>query len=125
MKIVPVFFKTIHSLKFEEDETSAEQVEAHAEILVSFLKQVEPKVEAIIFIFKNYGVSLNKRPKLNYKVLMMRQTFIKAVMDSEFQILKLVERSALAYNGCKLKKVRRKRVKHQRLKKLLKNVAIT
>jgi hypothetical protein len=82
-------------------------------------------VEAIIFIFKNYGVSLNKRPKLNYKVLMMRQTFIKAVMDSEFQILKLVERSALAYNGCKLKKVRRKRVKHQRLKKLLKNVAIT
>jgi ribosomal protein S11 len=68
--------------------------------------------EAVIIVFKNFGLSFKRKGQTEAGIEAKRDAFIEAFTKMNVTISTLIDTSAIPFNGCKTQKVRRKKKKH-------------
>ena len=79
--------------------------------LIYFLNMIKPKPKSLIIIFKQYGAPFRRRRQSHRHLMRLRSLIMKWLMFSKIKVSLLADRSAIPFNGCKIKKRRRKRVR--------------
>jgi ribosomal protein S11 len=77
-------------------------------------------IKKLILIFKNFGISYTQLGQTNKNLDRLRILVINQLIFFKIPITQLIEHSPIAYNGCRLKKSRRKKRRYfeQNLPKL-------
>nr|YP_009118056.1 hypothetical protein [Paracercomonas marina]AJF22844.1 hypothetical protein [Paracercomonas marina] len=108
----PVGFKQLSSGKLLTGRTKRtwESVTVMADKIANWVKSLHQ--EAVIIVFKNFGLSFKRKGQTEAGIEAKRDAFIEAFTKMNVTISTLIDTSAIPFNGCKTQKVRRKKKKH-------------
>jgi len=109
---LPFLFQTSGSQEYTEEYSKGhkEQLEEFAYAVADWLRRNNP--QRVIIIFKGLGSVFKKKHQTGYKIDKKRLMLLQEMSDVEIPITSIFDRSAVAFNGCKVKKKRRKKKKH-------------
>ena len=107
-----VFFQTFGQQYVRHSKGMHLELREFAINLASFINIL--KKDSIIVIFKNFSGRFKKISQKNFNLDQRRWLILKELMLAKIKFLQFIDESSIPYNGCKLKKYARKKLKHIR-----------
>jgi hypothetical protein len=106
----PIQFYTFGRFVQKKSKYNKEDYRNFSQFLVTYLLNIQ--FYEIVLIFKNFGIAFTARRKYNnYKVNQKRILIYKALIHANIKIIDFIDDSAIPFNGCKSKKIIRKKIK--------------
>jgi len=128
-QFIPHYFFTLKSQSFAENATSETQLKNLAILFATTFQTSNISALQTILVLRNFGRFARDRELLadaNSSFSWVRRTFFEAIVAENITFSAIIDRSTIPFNGCRLKKTRRKKFKRVKTRvSLLVNERIT
>lgn len=113
-QLKPILFRTLNQYNRQEGKKlkhNIEFVKEFAEALAGWIKRLDLKRFNVVF--KNHGVQFAREGQSDRGISKKRELFLNAFIKEELPVVEVADKSSIPYNGCKMKKVRRRKKNYE------------
>ena len=118
-RLKPILFRTLNQYNRHEGKKlkhSVEFVKEFAEILAGWIKRLDLKRFDVVF--KNHGVNFAREGQSDRGIGKKRELFLNAFIKEDLPVVGVADKSSIPFNGCKPKKVRRRKKSYEDRKRI-------
>jgi ribosomal protein S11 len=110
---LPIIFRTYGQQVVSKSKWAPEDIKDFAESLALYLKKLKDEGPVTI-IFKGFGKRFRKHGQSVRRLDNKRRVILRQLIRYKINVIKLIDDTAIPYNGCKSKSYRRRKLKHVR-----------